>query len=65
LFASFEPSSTELITPYSEVARYDLDIPSSSLAKYYENGRYGAMYPDMQLEPKESFKTVARYFASH
>ena len=52
------------ITPYSETPRYDLDMASSSLVKYFEGGRKGTTYPDMPWEPKESFKAVAAYYAS-
>ena len=53
------------ITPYSDTPRYDLDMASSSLVRYYEGGRRGLTYPDLNWEPKESFKAVAAYFASH
>jgi hypothetical protein len=52
------------ITPYSENPRYDLDMASSSLVKYYDDGRHGTTYPDMQWEPKESFRAVAEYYSS-
>jgi hypothetical protein len=35
------------ITPYSDNPRYDLDMASSSLVKYYDDGRHGTTYPDM------------------
>ena len=50
---------------YSDDPRHDLDMASSSLVKYYGNGRYGATYPDMPWEPKESFKAVADCYAKH
>ena len=53
------------ITPFSEIPRYDLDMASSTLVKYYEGGRRGTTYPDMNWEPKESFRAVADYFAKH
>jgi hypothetical protein len=53
------------ITPYSDEPRYDLDMASSSLVKYFEGGRRGSTYPDMPWEPKESFRAVADYYASH
>ena len=53
------------ITPYDDRPRYDLDMASSSLVKYFEGGRRGTTYPDMSWEPKESFKVVADYYASH
>jgi len=52
-------------TPYSDNPRYDLDMTSSSLVKYYDDGKHGATYPDMPWEPKESFRAVADYFAKH
>ena len=51
------------IDPYSDDPRYDLDMASSSLVKYYEHGKHGTTYPDMTWEPKESFKAVAKYYA--
>lgn len=53
------------INPYSDVPRYDLDMAGSSLVKYYEGGRRGTSYPEMNWEPKESFKAVAEYYANH
>ncbi|HXW95816.1 MAG TPA: hypothetical protein VEJ19_08935, partial [Nitrososphaerales archaeon] len=53
------------ITPYSDEPRYDLDMASSSLVKYFEGGPRGSTHPDMPWEPKESFRAVAEYYASH
>jgi len=53
------------ITPYSEDPRYDLDMASSSLVKYYDDGRHGETYPDMPWEPKQAFRAVADYYAQH
>ncbi len=53
------------ITPYSDNPKYDLDMASSSLVKYYGNGQHGRTYPDMPWEPKESFRAVADYYANH
>jgi hypothetical protein len=53
------------IDPYSDNPRYDLDMASSSLVKYYEGKRRGVTYPDMPWEPKESFKAVADFYAKH
>jgi hypothetical protein len=50
------------ITPYSDDPRYDLDMASSSLVKYFEGRRRGSTYPDMPWEPKESFRAVAEYY---
>jgi len=53
------------IDPYSDDPKYDLDMASSSLVKYFDNGKHGSTYPDMPWEPKESFKAVADYYAKH
>jgi hypothetical protein len=53
------------ITPYSDEPRYDLDMASSSLVKYFEGGRRGTTYPDMPWEPKQSFRAVADYYSRH
>ena len=53
------------ITPYSDNPVYDLDMASSSLVKYYDDGTHGTTYPDMTWEPKESFRAVADYYAKH
>ena len=51
--------------PYDEDPKYDLDAASPSLVKSFEGGRHGTTYPDMPWEPKESFRAVADYYASH
>lgn len=51
------------ISPYSDNPHYDLDMASSSLVKYYGKGRHGKTYPDMNWEPKESFRAVADYYS--
>jgi len=53
------------ITPYSDDPKYDLDMASSSLVKYFDDGKQGSTYPDMPWEPKESFKAVADYYTKH
>src|SRR5581483_5226558 len=50
------------IRPYSDTPKYDLDRESSSLVKYYEDGKHGTTYPDMTWEPKDAFKAVAEYY---
>jgi len=47
------------LKPYSDTPKYDQDRTTSSLVKYFENGRHGTTYPDMTWEPKEAFKAVA------
>ena len=51
--------------PFSEDPRYDLDMTSSSLVKYFERGSHGKTYPEMRWEPKESFNAVAEYYANN
>jgi len=53
------------IDPYSDDPKFDLDMASSTLVKYYEGKRRGVTYPDMPWEPKESFKAVADFYAKH
>ena len=53
------------ITPYSDKPKFDLDMASSSLVKYFEGGKHGTTYPDMTWEPKEAFKAVADFYAKH
>jgi len=53
------------ITPYSDNPRYDLDMASTSLVKYYDDGKHGETYADMPWEPKEAFRAVAEYYAKH
>jgi hypothetical protein len=62
---AFVSSFLSQITPYSDTPKHDLDMASSSLVKYYEDGRRGTTYPDMPWEPKKSFKAVAAYFANN
>ncbi len=50
------------ITPYDPDPRFDLDMASSSLVKYFEHGQ-GTTYPDMPWEPKESFRALSEYYA--
>jgi len=53
------------INPYNDDPRHDLDMASTSLVKYYEGGRRGKAYPEMNWDPKESFGTVAAYYSNH
>ena len=59
---AFVCTFVEPIAPFSENAKYDLDMSALSLVKTYEKG-HGITYPDMEWEPKESFKAVADYYA--
>lgn len=51
--------------PYSDTPKYDLDRASSSLVKYFDDGKHDTTYPDMTWEPKEAFKAVADYYLNH
>ncbi len=63
---AFVSAFMEQVKPYDDDPRYDLDMGSMSLVRYYEGGkRRGTTYPDMPWEPKESFRAVADYFAKH
>jgi hypothetical protein len=66
VYGAFVSLFVSQITPYDDDPRYDLDMGSMSLVKYYEGGkRHGTTYPDMPWEPKESFRAVADYYANH
>ena len=66
VYGAFVSSFVEQVKPYDEDPRYDLDMGSMSLVRYYEGGkRHGTTYPDLPWEPKESFRAVANYFAKH
>jgi hypothetical protein len=53
------------IFPYDPDPRYDLDMASYSLVKSFSHSNHGVTYPDMNWEPKESFKAVADYYKNH
>jgi len=65
VYGTFVAQFASQINPYSDDPRYDLDMASSSLVKYYGRGRRGKTYPDMNWEPKESFRAVSAFYASH
>jgi hypothetical protein len=52
------------VKTYDDDPRYDLDTASSSIVKSYE-GKRGTTYPDMPWEPKQAFKALAEFYASH
>jgi len=49
---------------FSDKPRYDLDMNAFSLVKTYRHGK-GTTYPDMNWEPKQSFRAVAACYAGH
>ena len=66
VYGAFVSTFVEQTKPYDDNSRYDLDMGSLSLVKYYEGGkRHGTTYPELPWEPKESFRAVAEYFAAH
>ncbi len=66
VYGAFVSTFVEQTKPYDDDPRYDLDMGSLSLVRYYEGGkRHGTTYPDMPWDPKESFRAVADYFAKH
>ncbi|MDG7009083.1 MAG: abortive infection protein [Nitrososphaerota archaeon] len=66
VYGAFVATFIEQTKPYDDDPRYDIDMGSVSLVKYYEGGRRrGTTFPDMPWEPKESFRAVADYYASH
>lgn len=44
---------------------FDLDLPRYSLVKTNLDGRSGTTYPGLPWEPKESFRAVAEFYATH
>ena len=64
VYGAFVSGFVEQVEPYDDDPRYDLEMGSMSAAKYCGGGkRRGATYPDMPLEPRESFRAVvAEYY---
>jgi hypothetical protein len=52
------------VCTFVEDAHYDLDMSSLSLVKTLANGT-SVVYPGMPWEPKDSFRAVAEFYASH
>lgn len=50
---------------HAEDPKHDLDTDSFSLVKPCAGRKRGTAYPDMAWEPKEAFRAVASYYASH
>jgi len=65
VYGAFISQFVSPLWPYDENPRYDLDMANFSLVKSYSDGRHGTSYPDMVWEPKQSFKAVANYYATH
>ena len=64
VYGAFVSTFIEQTKPHNDDPRYDLDMGSLSLVKYYEGGkRHGTTYPDMPWEPKESLRAVADYYS--
>ncbi len=65
VYGAFVSVFVSQIHPFDENPRYDLDMASMSLVKTYSSGRHGVTFPDMNWEPKESFRAVADYYMKH
>ena len=59
---AFVCTFVDYLAPTSADPRYDLDMSSLAIVKLTEDGR-GTTYPDMQWEPKEAFRALAKYYA--
>jgi hypothetical protein len=56
---------TAPLWPHDDEPQHDLDTDSFSLVKSCPGRSRGTAYPDMAWEPKEAFRAVASYYASH
>jgi hypothetical protein len=56
---------TAPLWPHDDDPKHDLDTDSFSLVKSCPGRRRGTAYPDMAWEPKDAFRAVASYYASH
>jgi hypothetical protein len=79
--ATFVMTFAAPLNPTSDDPLYDLDMASYSLVRSFggrlgplgaaypqapwDRGRHGTTYPDLPWEPKESFKAVADFYATH
>ena len=61
---AFVCTFVEPLSTFDEEAHYDLDMSSLGLVKTLANGT-SAAYPGMPWEPKESFRALAEFYASH
>jgi len=61
---AFVCSFTDYLAPADDDPRYDLDMSALSLVKYTP-GRQGRTYPDLEWEPKESFRAVSQFYSGH
>ncbi len=62
---TFVDTFVSQINPYDDNPRHDLDATNLSLVKSYDGGRKGETYPDMPWEPKESFRSLSKYYAEN
>jgi hypothetical protein len=56
---------TAPLWPHDDDPRHDLDTDSFSLVKSCPRHTYGTAYPGVAWEPKDAFRAVADYYASH
>lgn len=68
VFTFVEPGAAladEMERQIARALKFDPDIVRYSLVKTFIDGRLGTVYPDLPWEPKESFRSVADYYANH
>jgi hypothetical protein len=53
------------LATYDDDPRFDLDATALSLVRALPRNQRGTTYPDMAWEPKEAFRAVADYYATH
>jgi hypothetical protein len=58
---AFVCTFVDYLAPFDHQAKYDLDMSALSIVKVVEDRR-GSTYPDMEWEPKESFKAIADFY---
>jgi hypothetical protein len=56
---------TAPLWPHDDDPKHDLDTDNFSLVKSCPGRGRGTAYPDMAWEPKDAFRAVASYYASH
>ena len=62
---AFVYTFTAPLWAHDDDPKHDLDTDSFSLVKSCPGRRRGTAYPDMNWEPKDAFRAVASYYASH
>ncbi len=67
VFTFVEPGPSLTPRMRRQLARltFDPDLPHYSLVRTLPEGQHGTTYPDLPWEPKESFRAVAEFYATH